>query len=227
MRSSNEVNIPDLMKKYFRMIYRPSEVVADLSKESVNIVETFLIVIISSVLLIAGVFIVGDALYTVFHNYAYSYPLEVLTSGQIFGYYLPFSDYILVFITDIIFGIKAWLFLSVLLFVFLRVFKQQVSIKRTTQIIAWSIFPFAIVMFIASLICLALKNVLPLIYHYIYFGVLAGVFLGVSPIIVYYFLEHTKDVSMYNVLRSYYLSLFVVFVIFTINHADKILGIVW
>ncbi|MHA1131162.1 MAG: hypothetical protein ACTSQQ_10190, partial [Candidatus Helarchaeota archaeon] len=175
----------------------------------------------------SGIFLVGDALYTVFHSYAYSYPLEILTSGQIFGYYLSFSNYVLVFITDIIFCLKAWLFLSVLLFIFLRIFNQQVSIKRTTQLIAWSIFPFATVMFIASVLLLALKSIMPLIYHYVYFGIMGIVFLGVTPMILYMFLTKLKDISMYNVLRSYYLSLFVVFLILTINHADKILGIIW
>ena len=219
-----------LLKNYFRMIYRPSEVVEDLTSKPVNLSQTFIVIVISSVLLISGVFITGGSLYTTFHEYAYSYPLEILTSGQVIGFYLPYGNvnyYGLVFLTDFIFCIKAWLFLSVLFFVFLRVFKQQISIKRTAQIIAWSIFSFAIIMFGASLVCLGLSYILPAIYHFIYFGVLAAVFIGIAPVIIYQFLERLKDVSVYNVIRSYYLSLFIVFVIFTINHANKFLNLIW
>ena len=215
------------MKKYFKIVYRPREVIGDITAKPVNLIETFIVVLISSVLLISGVFIVGGSLYTTFHDYAFTYPLEILTSGQLFGFYLPYDYYLLVFLTDIIFSIKAWLFLSVLLFIFLRVFKQEISIKRTAQIIAWSIFSFAIVMFGASLVCLGLKYILPAIYHYIYFGVLGTVFIVIAPIVVYQFLEQLKDVSVYNTIRSYYLSLFVVFMIFTFNHATKIMNLIW
>ncbi len=226
MKSSSE-NLTDTLKNYFRVLYRPSEVVSDLSSKPVNLTETFIVVIISSILLVAGVFIVGDALYTVFQNYAFSYPLEILTSGQLFGFYLPLSSSLLVFIADIIFCLKAWIFLSVLFFIFLRIFKEQVSIKRVVQIIAWSLFPFAVIMFGAAVLCLIFKFIFPLVYHYIYFAIMAVVFLGIAPGMIQLFLGRVKDISGYNVLRSYYLTLFVVFVIWTINHADKILALVW
>ncbi|MHA1650984.1 MAG: hypothetical protein ACTSYB_12385 [Candidatus Helarchaeota archaeon] len=225
MKSSND-GLDIVMKRYFRMIYRPTDVVEELASTPVNLMNTFIIVAVSALLLVAGIFIAGDALYTMFHDYAYSYPLEIVTSGQIFGYYLPFDYSVLVFITDIIFCIKAWVFLSILLFIFLRIFKYQISIKRVAQIIGWSIFPFGIIMFATSLVCLGLKYILPLIFHFIYFGVLAAVFIGIAPIIVYIFLQRF-NVSVYNAFRSYYLSLFIVFIIWTFNHADKVLSLVW
>ena len=226
MKSSNN-EIGDLVKNYFKFVYKPREVIDYVCSKPVNIVETFIVIIISSVLLISGVFIVGCSLYTTFHEYAFTYPLEILTSGQIFGFYLPFDSYVLVFLTDIIFCIKAWLFLSVLLFIFLRIFKQEISIKQTAQIVAWSIFTFAIVMLGASLVCLGFKYLLPAIYQYIYFGILAAVFIVFAPVIIYQFLERYKNVSIYNALRSYYLSLLVVLAIFTFNHADKFMNLIW
>lgn len=219
-----------MLKNYFRILYRPTEVVGDLTSKTVNLTNTLIMVILSSVLLASGVFIAGDAIYSTFHEYAFTYPLEMLTSGQIFGYYLPYNNvnyYGLVFLTDIIFCIKAWLFLSVLMYGFLRIFKQQISIKRTAQITAWSIFPLGIVMFVASLVCMGLKYILPAIYHFIYFGVLAVGFIVIAPVIIYLFLERIKDISVYNSIRSYYLSLFVVFLIFTINHSGKFLTLIW
>ena len=229
MKSSDE-SIGDLLKNYFRILYRPTETIGDITSRPVDLTNTFIIVIISSVLLIAGVFIVSDAVYTTFHFYAYSYPLEQITSGQVFGYILPFDNinyYGLVFLTDIIFCIKAWLFLSVLMIGFLKLFKQQLSIKRTAQMIAWSIFPLGIVMFVGSLICLGFKYLLPEIYYLIYFGILAAGFIVVAPVMIHLFLERFKGVSMYNAIRSYYLSLFVVFMILLINHPDKLLVSIW
>lgn len=226
MKSSNDIS-KDVLVKYFRVLVRPTDVFSDLSSKSVNLVETFIIIILSSVLLVSGIFLVGDALYTTFHNYAYSYLLEILTSGQLFGYYLAFDSYVLVYITDIIFCLKAWIFLSLLLFLFLRLFKQQISVKRAAQVIAWSIFPFTIVMFIASIISVLFKYLLPGIYHYIYFGILGIIFIVIMPIYIYGFLDKLKNVSAFNALRSYYLALFVVFLIFTINHAEKILNMLW
>lgn len=226
MKSLNSLK-SDSVKNYFRFLYQPSKVIQEIASKPVNLFETLIIILISSILLVSGVFLVGDVLYSSFQYYSYTYPLEILTSGQLFGYYLPQNAYVLVFISNIIFCLKAWIFLSVLLFGFLRLFKQQISIKWTAQIIAWGLFPFAILMFIASLICLGLKYIFPLIYHYVYYGILAAVFIGIAPLVIYYFLAQLKDVSVYNALRSYYLSLFVVFVIFTINHADAIMNLVW
>ena len=226
MKSSNEIS-KDVLGKYFRVLVRPTDVISDLASKPVNLVETFIIIMLSSVLLVSGIFIVGDALYTTFHNYAYTYLLEIITSGQLFGYYLPYGDYALVYLTDIIFCIKAWIFLSLLLFLFLRLFKQPISIKRGAQVIAWSVFPFALIMLFVSVICMLFKNLLPGIYHYIYFGVLGIVFIVIVPIYICEFLDRLKNISVFNALRSYYLSLFIVFLIFTVNHAEKILDMFW
>ncbi len=229
MKSSSE-GISDLLKNYFRILYRPTEVIGDLSSRPVNLANTLIMVIISGVLLVSGVFLAGDAIYTTFHEYAFTYPLEMLTSGQLFGFYLPYMNvnyYGLVFLSDILFVLKSYIFLTILLYGFLKVFKQKISIKRTSQLIAWSIFPLGIVMFIASLICMGLKFIVPGIYHFIYFGVLAVGFIVIAPVIIYLFLERLKDVSVYKSISMYYLSLFVVFLIFTINHAGKFLVLIW
>jgi hypothetical protein len=226
MKSSSE-EVTDVLKTYFRMIYRPTHAIDDVVKKPVNLAYSFIIIVIASALLISGVFLVGGALYTTFHDYAFTYPLEYITSGQLFGYYLPYNSYVLVFLTDVLFCIKAWLMLSILLFGFLRIFGQKISIKQSLQVITWSIFPFAIIMFLVSVICLILKFILPMIYHYIYFAVLAGIFIVVAPIIIYMYLDRLKSISIYNALRSYYLSLFVIFAIFTINHATKLMNIIW
>lgn len=216
-----------VMRQYFRMIHKPTEVVDELVKEDVNILETLIVTIISGIILIAGVFIAGGILYTTFQNNALTYPLEILTSGQLFGFYVSYYDYGLVFLTDLIFILKAWIFLAILLYGFLRIFKQRISLKRTLQIVSWSLFPFAIIMLLVSVVCLGLKYVIPLIYHYIYFGVMTGIFIIVTPILVMKFLERLNNVSYFNSMRAYYLSLFVVFLIFAFNHADKFLYQIW
>ena len=226
MKSSSE-EITDVLKNYFRMIYRPTNTIENVVKSPINLAYSFITIIIASVLLISGVFLVGGALYTTFHDYAFTYPLEIITSGQLFGYYLPYDSYLLVFLTDVLFFIKAWLLLSILLFGFLRIFGQKISIKQSLQVITWSIFPFAIIMLLVSVLCLGFKFLLPMIYHYIYYAALAGIFIVVAPIIIYMYLDRLKGISIYNALRSYYLSLFVIFAIFTINHATKLMNIIW
>jgi hypothetical protein len=221
MKSSNE------LIRYFRVFYRPTEVFSDLASKEASLAETFVIILLSSALLVAGIFIVGDAVYTTFHNYAYSYLLEIVTSGQLFGYYLPYDYYGLVVLTDIIFCIKAWLLLSLLLLLFLRLFQQKLSFKRVTQVIAWSIFPFALIMFIVSFLCLGLKFLFPAFYSYVFFAILGIIFIIIAPIYIAKFLDRLKNISIYNSFRAYYLSLFVVFVIFTLNHAEKILDMLW
>lgn len=223
MKSSSN----DVLKNYFRILYHPTEAVEHITSKPVDLAVTFLIVIASSVLLIAGVLMVGDVLYSTFQYQVFSYPLEWLTSGQIFGYYMPYSYYALTFLTDIIFALKAWLFLSVLLLIFLRLFKHKISIKQSSQVIAWSLFPFAIVMFVTSVLCLLFKQIFPLIYHYIYFGVLAAVFLGIVPIMVILFLQRIQNVPIFDSMRAYYLTIFTVYVIWTLGHADKFMLFVW
>lgn len=230
MKSSNEsveLDMKKLMSQYFRMVHKPTEVIDELAQEDVNMLETLVVTIISGIILIAGVFIAGGILYTTFQSNALTYPLEILTSGQLFGFYISYYDYGLVFLTDLIFLLKAWIFLAILLYGFLRIFDSRISIKRAAQVIAWSIFPFALIMFVTSLICLGFKAILPLYYHYIYFGVLVAVFIIVTPILVMKFLERLNDVSYFNSMRAYYLSLFVVFLIFAFNHADKFLYQIW
>ncbi|MHA1265472.1 MAG: YIP1 family protein [Candidatus Helarchaeota archaeon] len=222
MKSSNK-----LLTNYFRILYQPTETVEDIVANPTSLLENFLLIILSGILLIAGVMIVGDALYSTFQYQVFSYPLEYLTDGQVFGYFMPYEYYGLTFLTDVIFVIKAWIFLGILLLVFLRVFKYKISIKQSIQIVTWSLFPYAIVMFATSMLCLGFKVIFPFIYHYIYFGVLAAVFLGIAPVIVTLFLEKLKGVSLYDSLRAYYLSLFIIFVIWTIGHADKFMLLVW
>ncbi len=230
MKSSNEsinLDVKKVMRNYFRIIHNPTKAIDDLTQQEVNLLEILLVTIISGLILTAGVFMVGGILYTTFQNYALTYPLEILTSGQLFGQYLSFYNYPLVFLTDLIFILKAWIFLAILLFGFLRLFKQRISFRRTLQVVSWSIFPFAMIMFLASLACMGLKLAIPLYYHYIYFGIMTGIFIIVTPILVMKFLEQLGGISYFNSMRAYYFSLFVVFLIFAFNHGDKFLYQIW
>jgi len=230
MKSSNdsvELDMKQMLGNYFRMLHKPIKVIDELAKKDVNILETLVVTIISAILLIAGVFIAGDILYTTFQSNALTYPLEMLTSGQLFGVYISFYDYTSVFLIDLIFILKAWIFLGILIYGFLRLFKQSISFKRMLQVVSWSLFPFALIMFLVSVVCLGLKFVIPLIYHYIYFGIMIGIFIVVTPILVMRFLEQSNEVSYFNSMRAYYFSLFVVFLIFAINHADRFLYSIW
>ncbi|MHA1229413.1 MAG: hypothetical protein ACTSRP_01765 [Candidatus Helarchaeota archaeon] len=221
MKSWNE-NL-SFIKDYFLIIINPSKISDKINKEPVNLLKSLLITLISSIILIAGVFIAGGTLYNIFFEQYSSYFLEIITSGQLFNYYLTHDQYILVFFSEVIFLIKMWAFTSFIIYILLKLLKENVRLSKILNMITWSISPFAWIFFIVSLISLLFKFIIPLFFHFIFYGSILIVFVLIIP---YYLLNLSKNLSLksnYNLYLSYYLTLVILFLIYTLNHYNVFL----
>ncbi|MHA1271633.1 MAG: hypothetical protein ACTSPY_17710 [Candidatus Helarchaeota archaeon] len=221
MKSSSEKF--RFIKDYYQIIIKPSQTINKIMESPINLIKTFIIVCISSILLVSGVFLMGGTAYNIFFEQYSSFILERLTSGQLFGYYLSRDQYLLVFFSEFIFCIKAWIFIAIVFYIFLRFSKQEINIKKVLEINAWSIFPFSWILFIISLISYLFKFILPLIFHYIFYGSILIIFIVLVPYWMLKFSEKLNIESPYLTFRSYYLTLVVVFILYTITHYNVFL----
>ncbi|MBD3228478.1 MAG: hypothetical protein GF329_09845 [Candidatus Lokiarchaeota archaeon] len=222
MKSSNKSLNLELIKDYYFIISRPSNTIDKIANNAVDLFRSLIIVIISSLLLLSGVFILGGSVYNIFFEQSSSFIFEQLTSGLLLGYYISRDQYILVFISELFFCIKSWIFISLIFYILLKIFKENVKITRVLQIISWSIFPFAWIIFIVSIINLIFKLVLPLIFHLIFYGTILAVFIIAVP---YWLCKFSDNLSIktFNIYRSYYLTLFIIFILYSINHYNVLL----
>ena len=175
---------------------------------------------LSAFILLLGIFIVGGTIYNVFYEQYSTFILEQLTSGTLFGFSMSRYDFVFVFLSAFIFIIKSWLFFSIMFYLFMRIFGETENIKDTMIRFSWTIYPYAWIIFIFSMISLLFKLILPFVFHYIFFIGLGVIFIVFIPITLQRFYDNSEreSVSSYMVYGSYYLTLFVIILLWTYNH---------
>ncbi len=221
----NLESVKIFFRNYVRMIYSPTKAIDEILERETNLLDSVLLVLISSVLTITGVFIFqgpSGPIYNIFQYYSSTFLLELLTSSSIFGYDLFTTHYHLIFLKNVLFLIKAWIYFSIFAYIWLRILKVKASFLKTFEITAWSLFPLLSITIIISFICIIL-NLIPgmALYAYLpYYIVLMILIIVVIPPIFSNFIMKAFDVSDVKVLLPYYLTLYILFIIFTYNHME-------
>jgi hypothetical protein len=218
MESSS--NTESFIKNYFKIVFKPNETIDIINRKEKDLLESLMLVLLSGAIFLFGIFLVGDLIYNVFFEQYSTFYLEQITSGTLFGFEMSRYDFVFVFINELIFIMKSWLFFSIGFFLFMRLFGEKESIKDIMVRFSWVIYPYAWAIFGFNMLCWLFKFLLPLIYHYIFYVGLAVFFIVIVPITLqrFYNRMETEKVSEFKVLVAYYMVLFVAVLIYGYNH---------
>ena len=115
-----------------------------------------------------------------------------------------------------------WFFVSIVFYAFLRLFGLETKLGTVLSKVTWTIAPYSWIIFIYSMVCLLLKFILPLLYHYIFYIGVASIFLVIAPIVIQKFYDNVY-ISPYKLLWAYFLTIFVIAVIWSFNHYNIVL----
>jgi hypothetical protein len=205
---------------YVKMVIKPNEAIDNINRKENDLLESLMLVLISGAIFLFGIFLVGDLIYNVFFEQYSTFLLEQLSSGTLFGFEMSRYDYIFVFMNELIFIMKSWLFFSIGFFLFMRLFGEKENLKDIMVRFAWVIYPYAWAIFGFNMLCWLFKFLMPLIYHYIFYVGLAVFFVVIVPTTLqrFYHRMETEKVSEFKVLVAYYMVLFVVLLIYGYNH---------
>ena len=224
MKSSSE----GLIGNYLKVVLKPNDAIPSINRREKDLLESLLIVLLSGSIFLLGIFLTGALIYNTFFEQYSTFVLEQMSSGLLFGFQISRYDYLLVFLSELIFIMKSWLFFSIGFCIFMRLFGEKESLRETMILFSWVIYPYAWLMFGFNMVCLILKFVLPLIYNYIFYVGLAVMLIMFVPITLQRFYddmakEGKKDISQYKVLVAYYMVLFVALVLYASNHMISII----
>ncbi len=203
---------------------KPNETVKSISAREEELLDWLEIVIISGLIFLAGIFLVGDLLFNVFYEQSSTFILEELTSGTLLGFSTSRYDLMLVFASELVFILKSWIFFSLVFYCFARILGEKCSVKTSLKNMAWSIYPCAWILFALSFVCLLLKLLLPLYYHYVFYIGVALVFIIFVPTMLQRFLgaaapnEQSNATSVFKVYLAYYLTIVTIVILWSYNH---------
>jgi hypothetical protein len=216
----------ELIKIFFKITIKPRGTIKDFDISDQNPLMSFIIILFSGIIFLTGIFIAGDVIYSIFFEQYSTFILEQLTSGYLFGFWISRYDFVLVFLNSLTFIIKSWLFFSLTFYIFMRLLRERQNFEKLLNMFAWIIYPFSWIFFLFSLICNLLKYIIPLYYHYIFYLGLIGFFLVVVPIFLHIYYNNQdleKKPNLYKIIWSYFLTIFVIIILWTYNHYDLIL----
>jgi hypothetical protein len=174
---------------YFRILYKPGEVLKRRGKKNSDLLTSFLVVLSSSVIFSMAVLISGGISYTTIHWMFTTYLIEFWTSVAPLGLYLPSGNILLTTISLIIFLLKLWLFGTTIYWILLKIFRQDVSFIEASDTIAWSTVPVCIISLILAIVSFGFKFVYPLLLysHIIFLLPIPIIMIIIAPIYQAYF----------------------------------------
>ena len=217
-----------LIGNYIKVVLKPKDIIPNISRSEKSLFKSLLIVLVSGIIFLLGIFLSGSLIYsTLFEQYS-TYILEQLSSGTLFGFQISRYDYTMVFISELLFILKSWLYFSIGFYFFMRLFGEKENLKETIILFSWVIYPYAWLIFGFNMVCWILKFILPLFYHYIFYAGLAATFFIFIPITLQRFYDNLvkserKQISQFKILVSYYLVLFVAVALYGLNHIIPII----
>lgn len=216
----------ELLRSYFELPLRPTSVADHIAKAEPNLLASLLVVLISSAVLTLGAFISGGTALEVYQYQISSFLIEMVTTPFPSPASITSLDYTVAFLKDVVFFVKIWLVFSILQWAFVRLFREKALLIDALVLSAWTISPWALIGFLFGPISFLAKLGFPLLYQYVFLFPLLFLGLIVAPAVFIRTLTASRKIPIYKVSVSYMLSLFILFVVFTLNHPDILFYIV-
>lgn len=216
-KTENEgsLTMKDNLTDFFLILFKPKKIIEKRAKENPDILNSLIIILISSGIFSLSLLLAGNMAYNTVHTMFTSYLLEILTSGALFGFYLPASNVVLTILSLIIFWMKMWLFGSFIYWGLMKIFKQDVSYASASEILAYTVAPLSILLLAISGVTAIINIFIPV--YFIYLLPIPTLVLALTPVYQIYF-NKERDVSIKASLWAFFLQLFILAGIYLLNH---------
>ncbi len=220
IESSLKTKILNFFSNYLSMIRSPNKMIDRLNAREPNLLEALLVVLISSVIFIGGIFLYGEPTLTLYNFYSTNFLLEQWTSLSNFGYFTYTTHTAFIFLSDILFWIKIWIIFGLLIYLWNKILKIEVPLERTLEMTAWAIFPWLAATFLFIPIMLLVSLILPAYAYVIYFPVVIGVLVVISPCIFSTFLYKKVKTTSFKATFPYLFSLLTLYAIWMYSNIE-------
>ena len=218
--------LKELFTAYFGLPIRPASTIDRIAKAEPDLLAALLVVLFSGSLLTLGAFIAGGTALEIYQYQITSFLIELLTTPFPSTASITSLDYGVAFLKDVVFFVKMWIVFSILVWIFIRLFREQASLKDTLVLSSWTIGPWALAGFLFGPISFLVKLGLPLLFQYVFLFPLLFLGLIVAPAVLIRTQAVHRRTPIYKASVAYMLSLFTLFVFFTMNHPDILFYIV-
>ena len=213
-----------------KSILQPTEFFSDLSKEEPKTLQALITLLLSSVVLVGAIFLGelifgSDLIFNEFDLQTETYIVQQLTTGQLFGFYIGSTQYTLLFLDKIFFLIKMFLIFIGVLYLTALMFREEKELKitKTFEITAWSSTIFLILGGI-TVIFLGIRFIIPLYYHYIYYGTFVTFLVVLFPSYLITGLGKSTSISIYKRMIIVFSPMILFFMLWLVNHSDMLLS---
>ncbi|MHA1269345.1 MAG: hypothetical protein ACTSPY_06110 [Candidatus Helarchaeota archaeon] len=212
-----------------RNLIRPTLFYSEMAKKDTNYLlafATFLLSItIFTLTIFSGYLIFGsDLIYSFYYYQTSTFILEQLFSFNYFGFYISSSHLILIFIENIFFVLKIWIFQIFVIYIISRfLFKQNLNFDKLFEVSAWNYNLMIILGLIAELF-LVIRFITPLYYHYIFYLIFTIFVFILIPAHFVVSLGKISSFSLYKRIWLVYTPIMILLFLWTFNHSEIILG---
>lgn len=210
-------SITESFLDYFRILYKPGDVIKRRTKKASDFLTSLVVVIASSAIFSFSVLLSGEMSYALIHSNFTTYWLELWTSGALVGLYLPSSNYVLTLLSLNFFILKLWLFSSLIYWILLIIFGQDTDYIKSSETIAWSIGPFSLAMLLIATIAFILELVIPLYAYLMYLVAMPIILVSIIPVYQAVF-NKERGSSMMASIWAYFLTVLILYIIYLLNH---------
>lgn len=211
-------------------ILHPTEFYSELKESEDNALQALTTLLLSSFLLVGTIFLGelifgSDLIYTFFDYQANTFILQQYTTFQFFGFYIGSSQYLLLFLDKIFFLVKMWLLVMGVIFLTALILqeKKHMKITKTFEVLAWSSTPLIVLAGITALF-LGIRFLIPLYYNWVYYFIVLCFLVILIPAYIILGLGKTSAISFFRRMVLTFSPIVVIYILWTLTHADILLG---
>ncbi len=211
-------------------ILHPTDFFSDLNKSEPNTIKALMTLLLTSCIVIVTIFLGqliygSDLIYATFDYQTNTFIIQQLTTFQFFGFYIGSDQYLLLFLDKIFFFVKMWVIFLGAVYATAWVLQEnkKIRITKTFEVIAWSSNLLLVLAGITA-IFLAIRLILPLYYHYVYYLIVLIFLVILFPAYLILGLGKTTSLSLYKRMILIFCPMVLFFILWTYNHSMIILG---
>jgi len=211
-------------------ILHPTEFFSDLNKSESNAPKALVTLLLSSFLLVGTIFLGeiifgSDLIYSFFDYQANTFIIQQYTTFQFFGFYIGSTQYLLLFLDKIFFLVKMWLLIIGVIYLTALILqeKKHMNITKTFEVLAWSSTPLIVLAGITALF-LGIRFLIPLYYHWVYYFIVLCFLVILVPAYIILGLGKTSSISFFRRMALTFSPIVVIYILWTLTHADILLG---
>jgi Yip1 domain len=211
-------------------ILHPTEFFSELKESESGASKALITFLLSSFFLVGTIFLGeiifgSDLIYSFFDYQANTFIFQQYTTFQFFGLYIGSNQYLLLFFDKIFFLVKMWLLVIGVIYLTGLILqeKKHLNITKTFEVLAWSSTPLIMLAGI-TILFLGIRFIIPLYYHWVYYFIVLCFLVIIIPAYIIVGLGKTSSISFFRRMVLTFSPIVVIYVLWTLNHADILLG---